>query len=595
MDGGASVRASSALDDLMKEAKEQGVWYDRCATLLEIGERSLLRDFLVNSLDQQEVINKKQEVINKKQEVIADQQEVIGKRSLQALKECNRPLSNRTASKPHVEKLKHSPAIINRVDYNFDDDIKVPYDAPYVPHDSSVDSETDVQMFILRILESISRSISSKEIHFAQNRRVVGVECDILLLYGKNRIPFSAVEIKKNGGDCFVHAIFSDDSSVEKKLKGKVQGEHLTQLEQIQFFGFEKVFGVISDGNHSMITCTGSFSKATDLPGVGETPNKKRSANTMKEESSQVSPDNAVRFVTKTSRLTTFAKGAVGILSKNTRSLYCSNYSDVFNDSPSANVNWEPSLKLLTHFVKLAINSVDPRQFCREILINRNLPARIIELSNESTMFAHSTIRFDSSPDLERCLLYKSTLNEILLFKHLGMGTNGDCCLATTKEKKKSFCAVKFFADRKSALDLAKAECSLWKSIYRKLPEARVVQLPPTDDYDNTGQQDACLCMPYLIPIDASERQEALKNGSICECLEGFATKNYHHNEVLWRHLGFFCTRHKKKVRSKKVYLCDLGNLTKRDGESDDKWKDETKTWITKCLESLSKTANEET
>ena len=181
MDGGASTssRTSSTLDDLMKEAKEQGQWKDHCKGLLDRGEHSLLRDILIHSLEQQEVINK---------------------RSLQALKDDSRPLSNRTASKPHVEKLKHPLATIKRVDdYDFDDDIKVPYGAPYVPRDSSVDSETDVQTFIRGVLESISGSFS-KEVYFTQNRRIAGVKCDILLLYGKNRIPFAAVEIKKNGG-----------------------------------------------------------------------------------------------------------------------------------------------------------------------------------------------------------------------------------------------------------------------------------------------------------------------------------------------------------------------------------------------------------
>ena len=505
-------------------------------------------------------------------------------RSLQSLKDSVAPLQNLTDSEPHVKQLRHNPAAIKRVDYDFDDDIHVPYDAPYTAQDGSIDSETDVQAFVLRILESLARCYSTK-ISFSQNRRITGIECDILLLYGKNRIPFSAVEIKKNGGPIFVQAIFEDGESVDEKLKGKVQGENLAQLQQIQLFGFDKVFGLISDGNHSMITCTGAFGKTTDLPTTSPdaTPNNKHSAHTMEEHGVHLSPDNAVTFVKGGSIVAAISKKIGSRLS--TPSLYCSGYSSVIHENGS--VNWEPTIKLLAHFLMLALNSVDPHQFCHEIPINKKLPARIIHLSKESSVFAHTTIEFDSKPDLGKCLLSSSAISKILLFKHLGMGANGDCCLATTQTKKKSFCAVKFFADRKSALDCAKEECSFWTLIYDELPKARVVKLPPTDDV--TGNKDVCLCMPYLIPIDAKERSEALGNGSIKKCLQDFARKGYHHMEVLWRHLGVFGSRSERKV-----YLCDLGNLKKRGARSDKEWEEETETWVEACLSSLTKTAYKE-
>mmetsp|Transcript_22022 Transcript_22022/g.37438 ORF Transcript_22022/g.37438 Transcript_22022/m.37438 type:complete len:142 (-) Transcript_22022:319-744(-) len=123
------------------------------------------------------------------------------------------------------------------------------------------------------------------------------------------------------------------------------------------------------------------------------------------------------------------------------------------------------------------------------------------------------------------------------LFKHLGTGRNGDCCLATT-ENKKLFCAVTFFAEKSSALDCATNECNLWNDIYgEQLPKALVVGLPPTT-VDSKDDEDACLCMPYLIPIDTkTDRLEALKNDSIRNALKEFASKNYHHNEVFWRHV----------------------------------------------------------
>ena len=76
----------------------------------------------------------------------------------------------------------------------------------------------------------------------------------------------------------------------------------------------------------------------------------------------------------------------------------------------------------------------------------------------------------------------------------------------------------------------------------------------------------------------------ALQDGSIRRCLEEFAAQNYHHNEVLWRHLGYF---HTKSVN--KVYLCDLGSLTERPENLDDTdWADQTEKWIRKCIDDLS-------
>ena len=71
----------------------------------------------------------------------------------------------------------------------------------------------DVQSFIWEILQSIFRAIS-EDVSVVQKRRICGVEYDILLLFGKNRIPFAAVEIKKNGDEEFVQAIFVDDTTL---------------------------------------------------------------------------------------------------------------------------------------------------------------------------------------------------------------------------------------------------------------------------------------------------------------------------------------------------------------------------------------------
>merc|ERR1711862_447934 len=126
----------------------------------------------------------------------------------------------------------------------------------------------------------------------------------------------------------------------------------------------------------------------------------------------------------------------------------------------------------------------------------------------------------------------------------------------------------------------AETEKKNWHAIYTELPKAMVVKLPQIDD--SSKGQDACLCMPYLIPIESQKRQTEDIRVLIKTCLKEFAKRQYHHNEVKWRHLGFFGIG-----KSRKLYLCDLSNLKKRDTESDDEWAELTKEWINKSLRNL--------
>ena len=556
----------SDLESLVTQAKESGIWG-------EVEKR------MWDDNDWHQTLKTQLE------EKLAMQKE-LQQQSLQAQKYEKRLLYNRTNSHPHVANLNHTKATITRVEYDYDDDIRVPYDAHYKrPQNTSVHSETDVQRFIYNILEAICGKVSNC-ISLCENRRICGVECDILLMYGDNCIPFAAIEIKKNGGPEFVKAIFVDGDGVDPKLKGKVQGEHLNQLRQILLFGFQKVFGVISDGNHSMITCTHAFSKQEDLPDDTKQSSNKHIAQAMEYAKS---PGNRIDLTTNT----TNRKSLVNRIWPPMQQLYCSDYSDAEAEDPMPKRgNWERTLKLLTHFVWLAVNSVDPRQFRREVVLKTNIPARIIQMSGES-MLAHTTIKFDTEPELWKCLLASNKVKNIYLFKHLGMGVNGDCCLATT-ESKQSFCAVKFFADRKSALQDALNECERWNSINVELPKSRVVSLPPASEYGDEITQDACLCMPYLEAIvSKADRTNALKRGYIKACLERFAAKGFLHEEVRWRHLGCFRVDPSNPASSM-VFLCDLGNLReRREEESDHEWGQATTLWMKESIAKLQETACE--
>ena len=523
--------------------------------------------------------------------------EMVRERSLLALLKDKRPFRNMTASSPHVQDLKHPIAELVRVTYDYDDDIEIPWNAPYTQRQTPIiQSETDIQSAVHAILTSISSKMWKGKVLIHQNRRVMGTECDHLLTYGPNSIPYSACEIKKKGGEDFVSAIFEDGDEVHEKLKGKVQGEHFVQLATIRLFGQKKVFGLISDGNHSMITCTSEFTKddlhetATQQyrTNAAPTPNKRpRPSPSLEGDEKYISPDNKIEFDDGAQ----FSQEAD---TDETRKLYCSHYTDVIKEGGNGDdADWNRTVKMFTHFLCLGFNSVDPHLFTRKIKLNETLPARGMKISHEgndlvykSEQFAHTSIRFDKQPNVHRCLLSNNAVNTVKLLKHLGLGVNGDCCLGTTI-RGESFCAVKFFADRNNAYENAKKEQSAWNTIYDcELPKVLLVKLPPVEA--NTQTWDACICMPYLVPVDSTaDRQAALDSGMIEDRLKAFAVKNYHHNEAgVWRHWGEFCIGQNEEKYS--PFLCDLGNLTKRaDTTTDDEWEESTATWITKCLEQL--------
>jgi hypothetical protein len=94
-------------------------------------------------------------------------------------------------------------------------------------------------------------------VHISTNRIVAGVELDIVLLFGPQRIPFAAIEAKKSGKDGY------DTKTIFKG--GVATGQNLDQLNAIGLFGFRSVFGMITNGNKWMLTSTTDFTGGSHL------------------------------------------------------------------------------------------------------------------------------------------------------------------------------------------------------------------------------------------------------------------------------------------------------------------------------------------
>jgi hypothetical protein len=92
-------------------------------------------------------------------------------------------------------------------------------------------------------------------VSIATNRIIAGIECDIVLLYGtgSQRIPFSAIKVKKPGTQRFDEIIFST-SSDDNKGAGIIAGQHFDQLCALECMDYTSLLGMITNGNKWMIT-----------------------------------------------------------------------------------------------------------------------------------------------------------------------------------------------------------------------------------------------------------------------------------------------------------------------------------------------------
>jgi hypothetical protein len=216
-------------------------------------------------------------------------------------------------------------------------------------------------------------------------------------------------------------------------------------------------------------------------------------------------------------------------------------------------------IKLAAVFILLACSSISEPSF--GTLDLNNLSCRVLNLKEEEGTKMRCSFQKLRLPevDLTSCVNFAET-KEIYLIHHLGNGESGDCCLAVTN-KGDQCCAVKFFLKHEgesTRRELAAKELDNWNKVYGAddlLPRCYLGYLPNHDGY---------ICMPYLKPIPKAEWSSRIADGRVKEALRCFAKSGFKHEEVYWRHFGWWKDR---------LYLLDLGGATKFSPDDDrDEW-----------------------
>jgi hypothetical protein len=146
------------------------------------------------------------------------------------------------------------------------------------------DSESDAQSNVKAIVQSVLRGLGlDSVVELVGNRTLAGVECDILLLYKPNRLPFATVEVKKPGNTLeSLRMTFAGEGKGQRR--NLVAGQVLDECNAIKLFGYNQVFGLITTGNMWRMVCTTpiatpSTAKTTT---TGATSKKRRRGNANK-------------------------------------------------------------------------------------------------------------------------------------------------------------------------------------------------------------------------------------------------------------------------------------------------------------------------
>jgi hypothetical protein len=147
----------------------------------------------------------------------------------------------------------------------------------------SCDSESAALFHVMRILSSVLVGLGlDRVVELATNRTLAGVECDILLLYKPNRLPFATVEVKKPGAQLsHLLTIFHGEGGKDNR----VAGQALDQCNAIKLFGYNQVFGLITNGNLFQMVCTTPIATSTTTAAAtstGPMTTRKKSGNATK-------------------------------------------------------------------------------------------------------------------------------------------------------------------------------------------------------------------------------------------------------------------------------------------------------------------------
>jgi hypothetical protein len=426
----------------------------------------------------------------------------------------------------------------------------------------SCDSETDAVSHVVAILKSVLIGLQLNDVvGTIVNRSLAGCECDILLVYKPNRLPFSTTEVKKPANSLDDrHMLFHGRDN-----KNLIAGELYDECKAVELFGFDKVFGMVTTGNHWRLTCTKKETEDEFVDGLDTVVQRLRghvAGRKVGPGEDATSPSQSEVFFEEEE------------LSSGTceRILYTSqvvptlttDHNDIDAGVASAG---EATVKLVVLYVlKACLSLLDMLDLNRpesSIVIRPKMPCRV--LTQNGATFEFGSV---SLTQLELKKFIPTDLQKIHVIHHISSGEFGSCCLGVT-ETGAACCAIKFFhrLNGTTPAAQAKAELKNWNLVYRNEPSINCFT------WKAAGSE--CLVMPYMRPVNAKDRHELLNNSTISKALGAFFSTGYTHRDIKWCHFGWW---------EDKLFLCDLGAIA---------WstKAEQKQWLEASIDSLRKSA----
>ena len=450
----------------------------------------------------------------------------------------------------------------------------------------SCDSESAAQARVVQLLEAVIRGLNlSDVIEVVQNRMLAGIESDVLLAKKPNRLPCAIVEVKKPG---FKEEVFlgnqqtnakqatqgqrqtraaATSQGVDKSSKRNlVAGQVLDECHAVKMFGFSQVYGMLTDWNNWRLSCTEEISNNDALVAMVMALYDTKNESTRNENQEPSPPPPKIDFAEQLPEEEVLTSGtkrkhqtAVSLnhccLDKD-RTLFCTKVvpdSDEMSEAGRQIVSFVALFVLRAFLSVRNLNHPDVR-----IEVNKRLPCRILNKADTDT-FAFGSVKIAS---LKYQQFPRSDVKRLYVVHPLGYGAFGECCIAVTENG--CVCVVKFFrspSDGNSSENCAESEMNNWNEVY----ERKAVPKCFTMD----GPEGPYLVMPFLKPVALEDRKKLLEECKIKTALESFASSGYIHDDVRWRHFGWW---------GEDLLMLDLGGVTKEPDES------RVRCWIDRSL-----------
>jgi hypothetical protein len=147
--------------------------------------------------------------------MFAMMQQQLADMSLRVLKKRAFVFVDRTASKPHSASETHSKSVLESTIVSLDEYPEKVWDARYIRpvegNEVNVDSESMVVANVVLILEALFVGFGIKNDQVQISTQRIVAEWDIVLLFGPQRIPFAAIEVKSQGEKALTTKAFSKE------------------------------------------------------------------------------------------------------------------------------------------------------------------------------------------------------------------------------------------------------------------------------------------------------------------------------------------------------------------------------------------------